>query len=227
MTVHGPWCNTKTFPLNCRDCGERVFYFSCDHESKVFFDELGPPWPQHNCGHIGNPVDNRPSIIPSIPGINWIRGGQASGDLLPGLVRGTDSIDQGMIRRVIRESQNKNREIVRIEPLGSTPEVITGTIRDRVEPDLSKRYRIARNSIGYGELAKKIGDADPIQFTVLVDELASDPEAIDLLSYTFLCARDLADKNIRRGALVEVDLEQEQSLGIEPFWVAKAIERLD
>ena len=226
MTVHGRWCNTRTYPLTCRYCGEGVFYFSCDHESKVFFDELGPPWPQHNCGHIGNPVDNRPSIIPSIPGINWIRGGQAKGNLLPGLVRG-DSIDPEIVRRVVRESQNKNREIMRIEPLGSTPEVIAGTIQDRVETDLSKKYGIDRNSIGYGELAKKIGDADPIQFTVLVDELANDPEAIDYLSYTFLCARNLADKNIRRGALVEVDLEQAQPLGIGPFWLARAIERLD
>lgn len=227
MTVHGRWCNTRTFPLNCRYCGEEVFYFSCDHESKVFFDDLGPPWPQHNCGRTETPVDNRPSTIPSIPGINWIRGGQARSNLLPGLVRGTDSIDQEIVRRVVRESQNKNREIVRIEPLGSTPEVIIGKVQDRVEPDLPKRYGIDRNSIGYGELANKIGDADPIQFTVLVDDLASDPEAIDYLSYTFLCAKDLVDRNIRRGALVAVDLEQAQPLGIGPFWLARAIERLD
>lgn len=226
MIVHGRWCNTKTFPLNCRYCGEQVFYFSCDHESRVFFDELGDPWPKHNCGHTENPVDNSPSTIPSIPGINWIRGGQAKGNLLPGLVRG-DSIDPEIIRRVVRKSQNQNREIVRIDPLGSIPEVIIGKVQDRVEPDLPKRYGIDRNSIGYSELAKKIGDADPVQFTVLVDELASDPEVIDQASYTFLCARQLADRNIRRGALVEAHLEQTRSLGIGPFWLAKEIERLD
>lgn len=26
-----------------------VFYFSYGHGSKVFFDELGSPWPVHDC----------------------------------------------------------------------------------------------------------------------------------------------------------------------------------
>lgn len=48
-TFHGGQCNTKTFPMNCKHCKKRVFYFSCDHGSKVFFDKLGDPWPIHNC----------------------------------------------------------------------------------------------------------------------------------------------------------------------------------
>lgn len=48
--VHGPWCNTRTYPTRCRYCGEQVFFFSCDCGCRVFFDPpLGPPWPEHNC----------------------------------------------------------------------------------------------------------------------------------------------------------------------------------
>ena len=47
--VHGDQCNTKTYPTRCKYCQETVFYFSCDHGCKVFFDELDKPWPVHRC----------------------------------------------------------------------------------------------------------------------------------------------------------------------------------
>lgn len=33
----------------CPLCGANVFFFQNDNGSKVFFDELGPPWPKHPC----------------------------------------------------------------------------------------------------------------------------------------------------------------------------------
>jgi hypothetical protein len=33
----------------CPVCGEKVFFYQNDHGSKVWFDELGPPWPKHPC----------------------------------------------------------------------------------------------------------------------------------------------------------------------------------
>ena len=33
----------------CPICGESVFYYENMHGSKVWFDELGPPWPIHGC----------------------------------------------------------------------------------------------------------------------------------------------------------------------------------
>ncbi len=46
---HGDFCTTRTFPAKCRFCGDEVFFFSCSCGSRVFFDELGPPWPEHRC----------------------------------------------------------------------------------------------------------------------------------------------------------------------------------
>ena len=48
-TTHGERCNAKTYPTRCKYCKKDVFYFSCDHGSKVFFDQLGDPWPVHSC----------------------------------------------------------------------------------------------------------------------------------------------------------------------------------
>ena len=60
---HGYWCNTKTYPMKCQYCHEKVFYFSCDHGCKVFFDELGDPWPEHYCEeyqkHMTKTSENR------------------------------------------------------------------------------------------------------------------------------------------------------------------------
>ena len=34
---------------SCPECGEPVFFYANDYGSRVFFDELGPPWPKHPC----------------------------------------------------------------------------------------------------------------------------------------------------------------------------------
>jgi hypothetical protein len=34
---------------NCPVCGESVYYYQNDRGSRVFFDELGWPWPKHPC----------------------------------------------------------------------------------------------------------------------------------------------------------------------------------
>ena len=48
--IHGPLCGAKTIPnYSCRYCGEKVFFFFCDCGCRVLFDDLGPPWPEHDC----------------------------------------------------------------------------------------------------------------------------------------------------------------------------------
>lgn len=50
-SVHGKQCNSKTIPMQCKHCKQKVFYFTCDCGSKVFFEELGEPWPIHDCSN--------------------------------------------------------------------------------------------------------------------------------------------------------------------------------
>lgn len=33
----------------CPVCGAAVFFFQSSYGGRVFFDELGPPWPKHPC----------------------------------------------------------------------------------------------------------------------------------------------------------------------------------
>ena len=218
--------------MSCRLCGTTIFYFSCDCGCKVLFDQLGPPWPEHNCQTKSGssstrkmPMDNTPSSLVSIPGISIYRGGQGSGNLLPEFRSGRQSIDSNIIHRV-NHSRNQNRETMRIEPLGSKSVEVTGVVQDRLQPDLSKRHNLSRNSIGYTLLTRQIGDTDPVQITVLVDELASDPAAIDYSSYTFLCPRNLVAKSVVKGTVIQAVLEPIDAIGVDRFWYAKVVERL-
>jgi hypothetical protein len=40
----------------CPECGESVYYYQNDAGSRVFFDELGWPWPKHPCTDNGTKV---------------------------------------------------------------------------------------------------------------------------------------------------------------------------
>ncbi len=42
-----PW--PVTYPTRCFWCGEEVFYHTNGYGDCVLFDELGPPWPIHEC----------------------------------------------------------------------------------------------------------------------------------------------------------------------------------
>ena len=208
-------------------------FFKCDHESKVFFDDLGPPWPLHGCYYggpgggatAGSPPSTGPSYWRALPGISIIRRGSRHTGLLPGLRTGTESIDPAVVHRV-REGQNRNREIMRIEPLGSRSLQVVGVVHDRAQPNLANRHNLQRNSIGYSQLVKQIGDADPVQLTVLVDELVADPAAIDFFSYTFLIPRRKINKRFRRGAIIQAHLQPIDVIGVGKFWKATTVECL-
>lgn len=55
-----PDFHSFTIPnASCPVCGGSVFFYQNSFGSRVFFDELGPPWPKHPCTDNGN--WNRPS----------------------------------------------------------------------------------------------------------------------------------------------------------------------
>lgn len=52
----------------CPVCGDSVFFYESPYGGRVFFDDLGPPWPKHPC------TDNRP-YREFTAGDSWIRSG--------------------------------------------------------------------------------------------------------------------------------------------------------
>jgi hypothetical protein len=54
---------------HCPVCGEAVFFYPSPHNGRVFFDDLGPPWPKHPCTDNGREPRRatRTSISPDRP----------------------------------------------------------------------------------------------------------------------------------------------------------------
>ncbi|MBZ9864228.1 hypothetical protein LB515_02455 [Mesorhizobium sp. CA15] len=47
----------------CPVCGMSVFFYRNSHGSRVFFDDLGPPWPKHPCTDTSTWRENRSTQI--------------------------------------------------------------------------------------------------------------------------------------------------------------------
>ena len=222
--MHGVYCKTKTFPLKCKYCQQQIFFFSCDCGSRVLFDELGPPWPMHYCGTPNpNPAPYQPSNVGAPSGVNIYRRSHYSSGLLPGLQSAADFIAPDVVKRV-KESQNMARDTFPIEPIGSTNAEIIGIVRELSRPNLARRHGLDRNSVGFSQLADIIGDADPVQLTVQVDELPNNPGAIDYSGYTFLSPRNPDARNLTRGAVISASLTPQETLSGIKFWLARKIE---
>ena len=70
----------------CPECGAAVYFYQSPHGGRVFFDDLGPPWPKHPCivdaSHKGNqtskvnpPFSALTTQRLSSPGYSWQKEG--------------------------------------------------------------------------------------------------------------------------------------------------------
>jgi len=52
----------------CPVCNAGVFFYSSPHGGRVYFDELGPPWPKHPCTDLGRfiPISVDPDAKPKV-----------------------------------------------------------------------------------------------------------------------------------------------------------------
>ena len=49
----------------CPVCGATVFFYAAPNGGRVYFDELGPPWPKHPCMDEPTDLDPLPrSVLP-------------------------------------------------------------------------------------------------------------------------------------------------------------------
>lgn len=59
---------------NCPVCGATVFFYSNEHGSRVYFDELGPPWPKHPCTDGSSITTSGRRTVPVLPDPDYFRG---------------------------------------------------------------------------------------------------------------------------------------------------------
>ena len=137
VPLHGIDCTTLTFPTNCSNCGERVFFFSCSCGSRVFFDALGAPWPVHDCGFTRSDkqwaqsrkktkLENGAVRVEISNGITAIR---------PGETQDRDwNIDPSVEEKARREERSRELNPIESIPPGEKWEIkVTGIIREIVQ----------------------------------------------------------------------------------------------
>ncbi len=217
--VHGEWCGTKTWPTLCPSCSARVFYFSCDHGSKVFFDELGSPWPIHDCheswarGLRRFTDDNGDVVVELKPGITVTRSFANPASF---------KVEQSVISKAQPAKRKKKQDpIVPIEPERELSESHIGILRE-IRPcvDPVKAFRMADTAMGRASLGS-IGKQEMGKITVHVPYPTEDY----IESFTsWIPVKLLRDRRIKRGVTVALDLERIQIVGRGYTWFCDSLE---
>ena len=223
--VHGEWCGAKTYPTTCRTCSADVFYFSCGHGSKVFFKELGPPWPIHDCEEAREEA--------------WARGlkrftdqnGDTVVELKPG-IRVIRSLDKpasfGIEQDIIASARTAKRKkaqhpIVPIEPERELKESHEGFLREiRPSVDPLKAFGVPDTAPGRAWLGS-IGKEEMGKITVHVPYPTEDYTE----SFTsWIPAKLLRARRVKRGVMVAARFRSVLIVGHGHTWYCDGFEVL-
>jgi len=219
---HGWWCNSRTYPLICKYCGSKIFHLSCDCGSSVLFDELGWPWPRHQCaGHASK--------------LTLSRLGQEdlSGSVLSYIAKDqADAIAQLIERRIDREygvaiqkaattdkqCANYSSWIIKQDPYHDARSTECGIIMELLlNADIFKKANLAAGSIGIAMLGK-FAEENLAQITIHTGALAED--AMENCSFTFFVSEKVVKTlKLTKGSLVTAKLRGIAVSSRFPVWV--------
>ena len=213
--VHGAWCGARTWPTRCPECSEDVFFFMCNCGCKVFFDDLGPPWPDHDCDtswtrRLKRTTDETGRITVELSeGITVIRTPESFG------------IEEGVISGARISHKNQAPEpIVKIEPKKGTRKSYVGILREisrQVRP--LEFYELDDTTMAIAMLGP-IGAQDMGRITVHVPAPTGEFE-----SFTLWIPSDLLrDPRIVRGITVSLALESVEIPGEGLAWFSNEFE---
>lgn len=215
---HGEHCRTHTYPTKCRNCGNPVFFFSCNCGSKVFFDELGPPWHEHDCSF--NLSDKRWAR-------NRPRTRQADGSLVVGIAEGivavrrpekTWNIDSKVVKAVREETKFRQSHPIESVPPGADWEVeIIGVVRElNKHVDVYQYLNIPQTSLNQGFLGD-LGSEKWGRITI------HEPKSV-LYSYTsWVLASELQSAGLEKNVTVSVTLERFDVPQKARVWICRSL----
>lgn len=215
MVVHGFWCNSRTWYTRCPSCRDRVFFFSCDCGCGVFFDELGPPWPVHDCQlswaqRRERRRDDDGTITAMIS--DHVTVSRPPGDF---------SVEPSVVERSKTKVQGaKPDPIVSIRATRGASLTVIGELRELARRvDAYRATRVPNTLMGRAFLGP-IGSQPVGRITVHADGLIAE----ELRSFTaWVPAEFLSDTNLTRGILVEIALEGVVVETHGPVWFCKSI----
>lgn len=154
---HGLDCGTHTFPAKCGKCGDDVYFFSCTCGSRVFFDELGSPWPVHDCRFSTSDrrwAQGRPRMNLDGGGVRVeISDGVTAMRPAEGRPVGWN-IDLAVVDEARREAQSREHNPIESVPPGANwKEEIIGVLRELDSSvDVHRRLGVPKTELGKGFL---------------------------------------------------------------------------
>ena len=196
---------SRTIPTRCRFCGAKVFYYEDEFGSKVFFDELGPPWPKHSCAEyeafllqqaVSQPSTSRPVVPPEEDTIHIL-----------------EAWDK-------RRRQAYKPPIRAVHPTLERPVFDLGIVRELIpKVDLFRKLDIPRQNLIALKLLGGLASKEWAQLTIHTDDLRDK----NLASYTMLVEKPLLDElNPAIGDLVAFEAHGYEVLD-RTFWVCELL----
>lgn len=216
--IHGHWCGAKTWRTLCPTCRAEVFYFSCDCGAKVFFDELGSPWPLHDCDTSWTRKLKRTTSAT----------GKIEVELGPGIKAFRQPepfrIDEGIVSRARSNSLKFVPDpIVAIEAIRHERREIVGFLREIYRTrNPFEVYGLEETTVS-GAILGLIGQHKVGQITVHVP--CSSKNQSESFT-TWIPSELLKDSRIVRGLTVALAVEGIQLLGHGPTWFCDDFEVL-
>lgn len=216
---HGVHCRTYTFLTKCSRCGDQVFFFSCTCGSRVFFDQLGSPWPEHDCGFSRSDqrwAQERPKrklndggiCVEISEGVTAIRRGESGG-------RSWD-IDPEVAEIARQEAKSRESDPIQSVPPGENWEVdIIGVVREldrRV--DAYQRLKLPQTALSKSFLGD-LGSGLWGRVTIHV---------LDSVIYSYsawIPASLLSADGLKLGVTVSVTLQRLDVFGKAREWVCR------
>lgn len=203
---HGPECNARTFPITCKYCKMQVFYFSCDHGSQVFFEELGAPWKRHQC------VERSIAIL----GPERIKQEIANRMMMPKMTSGYEHKVKKAIEERRRNPKVIGPEIQKQDPYMGLKAEEWGIIRELIlNINIFKKLNVEDTPLWRRSLDKLVSEAQ-VQITIHTGALGDNENS----SFTFFVKQKvIKQKALTIGDFIKCNLRGISIPGHQPVWI--------
>ncbi len=197
--VHGAACHARTLPIRCKYCGDSVYYFACDHGLKLLLDDLGAPWPEHQCTGYLKAVSADEMLDPA-----------PAKPRKPRIAK----VDKSYADKLLQAEKPHATEIVRTEPYPGATVQEEGLVREVIPGvNIHKKFKVAPDSIAATQLGE-LGKGQYDQVTIHTGAVAGG----DHFSYTFFIRHNPWGP-LGVGDFVTVKLRAVTILGNKTVWV--------
>jgi len=204
--------HSRTIKTRCPYCGAEVYFYTNEYGSKVFFDELGPPWPVHSCPEYEAHVASAQTVTGPVGRFVPV------GDELLHESEYTARMLAGASKR-----QHWKPPIVAVQPKEGLAVSDFGVLREIIpEVNMFKRLGLRKETVASHKIFGPLLEADWAQVSIHVDDLAED----EIESYTMLVERaKLTPVDPKRGCILAFTAEAINVPFRNPIWVCKEIAR--